>query len=470
MPPGSAPGGSGGGKSKTIVIIAAAVVVVVALAAAGWFLVGKNGSGGDDGGGAKGHGPLARMNAKPSSTQAKQLFKAPAPHAPTTDPLDLPSGWATDKVFAKATKNGILGVNAASGKRAWKVPLDGKVCGASKQISSTGKVAVVFAETVSSDAHCTQMAVVDVAKGKKVWQHKIPGSDDNLGSGIDVAISQNVAVAKVTGAEAAFSVSSGKQLWKQKYDTFGGCEDDGLAGGKHMLAIRKCGEISNPKMSVQRINPRTGRKIWEFKAPKGVQEVHVISAEPLVIAVATDPGKITDVMTVGPDHKLKGTISLGDREYDPGCSSGTESCTSAAADKNHVYLATGQHSGSAGQFGSTNELVALDFNSGQPTWKVDGGKDRQIRPIRMAGGKLLAYRTPTTSKGGEVVALDPSRQGKEQVYLRNPDATAEEEGYLTDAISEMPILYDNGRVFVQLKTASGSDKFSKYMAIGFGPK
>lgn len=451
-----------------IAIIAAAVAVVVVLAAGGWFLLNQDGPG-DDGGNKK-HGPLANSDAKPSSTKSKQLFKTPSPHVSGSGPLELPSGWATDKIFAKPTANGVQGVNAASGKKAWKIPLDGKVCATSKQVTSSGKVAVAFAETVSPEAKCTKIAVLDLTKGKKDWQATVPDSQDNLGSGTELAISRGVVMVRLDESEAAYPLSGRKPLWHQKMDSFSEkCTDDGIAGGKQMLAIRKCGDDHDPQMAVQRINPKSGKKKWEFKAPSGVKEIHVINVSPLVIAVSTEPGKTTDVMTVGKDHRLRGEISLGDREFDPGCEEGTESCANAAADSKHVYLPTKSHSGGQA-IGLTNEIMAFDFNSGEQSWKVDAGDGREIKPIRMAGSKLLAYRMPTYDKGGEVTAIDPARQGKEQLYMRNSDSTAEQEDDLASITSREPVVYANGRLFLQKNLISGHGTFDKYTSMGFGPK
>ncbi|HEV7625133.1 MAG TPA: PQQ-binding-like beta-propeller repeat protein, partial [Streptomyces sp.] len=240
------------------------------------------------------------------------------------------------------------------------------------------------------------------------------------------------------------------------------------AGGKDLMAVVECGDYTDPKVKVQKLNPKTGKSTWEFEAPKGVEGARVISTDPVVLAVGAGTSVPTDVMTVGDDGKLKAKISLGDHKYDPGCSSTEiESCVTAVADEKYVYMPSGQHQG---ETTSTNEILAFDLDSGKPAWKSDAGESRTIVPVRMDGAKLIAYKKPSYDAGGQVVAVDPAKQGKQEIYLRNPDDGARTESDLASISLRDAPLYVNGRLFLQRSLVSKSSlgSYGKYIGIGYG--
>lgn len=460
------PGGGGGGNGKAIAIIAAAVAAVLAVVTIGFFMLRDDGdpeaggSGGSSTGGTGGPG-----GGKPASTEGRELFKIPSPKLTAEESVSVTGAWATDKIFAKSTLNGIIGMDAASGKQAWKISLDGQICAASRHTTDDGKTAVIVAETKSSRAKCNQMAVVDLNKGRKLWQEKMPGSDSAVTLGMSMTVSQNVVAAKWIGGSVAYEMSGGAPLWQSHGGT--GCEDEGFAGGKELMAVVQCGSYSDPKLKVQKLNPKTGDATWEFDVPEGVQNARIVSSDPVVLAVSAGTSTPTDVMTVGDDEKLKSKISLGDRKYDPGCGTDVESCVSIAVDKNYVYLPSARHQGDTA---STNEIIAFDQASGKPKWKSDAGEKRTIVPVRMQGDKLIAYKKPTYDAGGQIVAVDPGAQGKQELYLRNPDDTAEIENNIAGITMREPPLYQNGRLFLHQtlisKRITGS--YGKYLGIGFG--
>ncbi|QPP08440.1 PQQ-binding-like beta-propeller repeat protein [Streptomyces bathyalis] len=456
-----APGGSGNGK--VIAIVAAAVAIVVAVVTIGIFLVNK-----DDGTEAR-QDPKTGTNDpggdKPASTEGRELFKIPSPKLSEDETASVTGAWATDKIFAKSTLNGIIGMDAASGKQAWKISLDGQICAAARQSTDDGKAAVITAETKSSRAKCNQMAVIDLDKGKKLWQETMPSSESAVTLGMNMAIGKNVVAAKWIGGSVAYKMSGGTPLWKSQ--SGGGCEDEGFAGGEELMAVVQCGSYGDPKLKVQKLNPKTGEANWEFDVPKGVQTARIVSADPVVIAVGAGSSTATDVMTIGDDEKLKAKISLGDNKYEPGCSTGVESCTSIVVDDDYVYLPSARHQGDSA---STNEIIAFDINSGSPKWKSDAGEKRTIVPVRMLDGKLIAYKKPTYDAGGQVVAVDPGAQGKQELYMRHPDDSAEDENNLGGISLREPPIYQNGRLFLHqtLISKRSSTSYGKYLGIGFG--
>ncbi|OEV28886.1 hypothetical protein AN219_19585 [Streptomyces nanshensis] len=462
--PGAGPGGSGGGNGKVIAIVAAAVATVLAVVTVGFFLVSN-----DKGTEAKDDGKTGTkgIGGKPASTEGKELFKIPSPKLTDEESVSVTGAWATDKIFAKSTINGIIGMDAARGKQAWKIDLDGQVCAASRHSTDDGKTAVVTAETKSSRAECNQIAVIDLNKGKKLWQEKMPNSERATTLGMNMTISQNVVAAKWIGGSVAYEMSGGTPLWKSE-GTGSGCQDEGFAGGEELMAVVQCGSYSEPKLKVQKLNPKTGEANWEFDVPKGVQSARIISSDPVVIGVSAGTSSTTDVMTVGDDEKLKSKISLGDRKYDPGCSTGVESCASAVVDDDYVYLPSARHQGD--DYSSTNEIIAFDLETGKPKWKSDAGERRTITPVRMQGDKLIAYKKPTYGAGGQVVAVDPGKQGEQELYMRHPDDSSETENNFAGITLREPPLYENGRLFLHqtLISERSTGTYGKYLGIGFG--
>ncbi len=461
--PGS-PGG-GGANGKVIAIVAAAVAAVVVIGTVGFFLVNDDSTTVSK----KNPGPTSENGGgKPGDTTGEELFKIKSPKINDDRAVITPGAWATDDVFAKTTVNGIVGMDAKSGEKAWELALDGEVCAASKHVTDSGRTAVIFRENESYRSDCSKAAVFDVDSGKKVWEKPLPGTGLATSSGVSLTISQNTVAAQWIGGSVAYKVSDGKQLWASKED--GSCQDEGFAGGKELMAVVKCGSYSDPTLKVQKVEPRTGKSKWEFDVPDGVERVRIISTDPVVLAVSAGTSTTTDVMTVGEDEKLKAKISLGDRKYDPGCGIEVESCATAVADKKYVYMPTGTHEG---QTSSTNELFAFDFESGKPKWKSDAGEQRTIIPVRLLDGKVIAYKKPTYSgSGGQVVALEPDGGGKQEVYLDNPGTSSRQENNFASLSMREPPLYQNGRLFLHhtLLSRNSTRSYAEYLGIGFGPQ
>jgi outer membrane protein assembly factor BamB len=457
-----APGG-GGGNGKIIAIISAAVAVVLIIGTVGFFLI--NDKDGDTEATGDKKSSTNESGGKPANEDAKELFKIKSPDIGGEDSKTAVGAWATDKIFAKGALDEVIGMDAASGKEAWKIPLDGDICTASRHVTDAGKTAVVTQETKSTKAACNQMAVIDLKTGKKVWQEKMPAADDSSTLGINMTISQDVVAAKWIGGSVAYKMSGGAPLWKSQATS--DCKDQGFAGGKELVAVVHCGSYSDPTVKVQKLNPKTGKSTWEFEAPGGVESATVLSTDPVVLAVGAGTSVATDVMTVDEKGKLKAKISLGDHKYEPQCGTETESCTTAVVDKNNLYMPSGQHQGDTY---TTNEILAFDLNTGKPKWKSDAGDNRTMVPVRMEGSKLIGYKVPTYDTGGQVVAIDPDAEGKQEVYLRNPDGSAQVERDFASISLRDPILYQNGRLFLQrsLVSKSNAGSYGKYIGLGFG--
>ncbi|MET7640309.1 PQQ-binding-like beta-propeller repeat protein [Streptomyces sp. NPDC005438] len=460
------PGGSGGGKGKLYGMIAGVVALVVIAGLGVFFLVGKDDDkGGDDE--AKPKPTQTQEGAtKPQSTDGKQLFKVPAPGTSGEFSRDSRGAWATDKLLVKTAVDHVVGYDRDSGREVWKIPVGKGTCTATETQSADGKVAVTYTEKApeKSLVKCDTMALLDIRKGKKVWDKPLPGGEgySTLSS---VAITDDmVAVANGSRGSAGYRLS-GKKLWQQTAS--GNCADYGYAGGSRMLAAVRCGTFTNSTYKVQELNS-SGKKVKEFSGlPNKVQAFNIVSVDPLVVGVGVGDYSLTDLYTVDESFKKKARISVPKDKYELRCDTdwGVGGCFNVVADEKGVYLPSKEHEGSSA-YGRTNEIWAFDFNTGKTLWKADAGEKRTMRPIQKAKGGILAYKGSGTDIGGEVIHIDTSgSEAKQSTWLRLP--FTDEERNLSYGISRDMVIYRDGRLFLQSSTVRDSD-LSRYIALGYG--
>ncbi|WP_181763764.1 PQQ-binding-like beta-propeller repeat protein [Streptomyces albidus (ex Kaewkla and Franco 2022)] len=443
-------GGNGkAGNGRARALVAAAVAVAIALVAAGFFMV---------------YGDEENGSGKDAASQGRELFKIKAPEVPAGESgVFLRGAWVTDEIYARTTTFGVIGVDPESGERKWRLPLDGLVCNASEHISSAGKTAVLMTESHNARAECTRLVVFDVNSGKKEWQKTMRAGQAAPDSKAGVTISQDVvAVRWAWRGTAAYKVSDGTLLWKAKKDSE--CVHESLTGGEELTAVVTCDHVvASVDSRVQKLDPETGKPTWEFRIPGAQTFAQVVSSDPMVVQ------RPRELMVIGEDRELTSTIPL--KKHNPGCRTDIESCLSVVVDDRYVYLPSLEHK--SGKGSSTNAVVAFDLDTGKAGWKSGAGRDRHIEPLRMEGGKLIAYKKPTYDAGGQIVAIDPVEKGKEQeLRLRNPDDREDvEHGFTRTTHVERP-LYENGRLYLQWSTLSDNyeDGLGAYVSAAFGPK
>ncbi|MFG3259525.1 PQQ-binding-like beta-propeller repeat protein [Streptomyces sp. NPDC048172] len=470
QPMGSA-GGPGRNNNKVIIIVAAVVAVLLVAGGSVFFLTKDDGgdkkdeSKGKKGGTSQGVGG-SDPNAKPKSTKGKQIVDIDAPKV--KDVTTVVGAWSTGKVFAKSTVNALIGMDLATNKQKYKLPLKGNVCAASNETTKDGLAAMVVQETISSGADCTRMVIVDVNKGKILQDKTMPNADTR--SIENVAISGDTVASAWIGGSAGYKISTGKKIWSATPST---CRDVGYAGGKSLVAVVECGnDLDNPEVSVQKLDPDTGKANWKYKMPKGAKNVRVASTDPVVLVAGAGDELTSDIFTVGEDKKLKAKISMGKR-YNKPCELEVDGCYGMAVDQNTVYLSTAEHSGSS-EYGRTNEVMAFDFNTGRAKWKSPAGEKRAIIPFKTQGSNVLAYKLPSYDSGGEIVSLDPQK-GKQTRLLKMPvsDVGEGEQAINVSSYSvDQPIVWDGRRMFLSDKLISersssvGNDV--PKLAVGFG--
>lgn len=444
------PGGPSGGNRTGVVVAVVSAVVALAVLAGGLVYILSGNPGDDVADGGTTHGTTGGGGGGGTGTQARQLFALQAPGV--SDVTDVEGAWATKDVFAKGTVGGVVGVDATSGKQRWKLPLDGEICAASRQLTADDVTAVI-SEDGSADGSCSQLVLFNVETGKKIWQKTMPGSDSAGALGMNVTLSGGTVAAAWIGGAVGYRLT-GEGVWKADPDK--PCRDRGYAGGEKLVALVEC--EGHDGVAVQTVDPTNGDGGKAYQVPGGDEFVQVASTDPLVL-VADDGDRVLAVE----DGKLTGQIDTKDR-YDVGCRSDTvEGCYNIAAGPGALYLQSKRHTGD-GDYRDTDEVVAFDL-TGKKLWETSGGKGRMLQPLRVAGGRVVAYRPQTFEAGGAIVTLD-AQTGEARTEMTMPKSDPADTLVPGELMERA--LYAGGRFYLQQHLIAGHDK--EYLAVGFGPK
>ncbi|MET7319092.1 PQQ-binding-like beta-propeller repeat protein [Streptomyces sp. NPDC005549] len=488
--------GPGGGRkiNAQVAIIVSAVVAIALIIGGGVWYAGSSDDGGKDdtasssggtgadggtdqkgGDGGKTSGAQEKAPADPAS---EVLFQVPMPAVSKEDSSVVVSGsWLTDKVYAKSGVAEVVGYDPDKGSKKWTIKLDGPVCATTRHVTDDNKTVIVHQPAMPTKAEpshgCTQVAVLDLDAGKKVWTKTAgdePMSFDN------VTISGDTVAAGSTDGGVAFDIAKGDILWSPK--TTDTCYDAGYGGGEKLVAVRKCGSYDARQLNIQTIDPKSGKVLSEYKMAKGIEYAGVVSTEPLVVAAdvgdsAGDGSGISDFFSIdNKTGKLLTRISAPGDQFAARCDSitKTESCNGLAAGNGKLYIATEEHEGSGESYSRANEVVAFDLATGKQTGqRADSGDDYTITPLRMDGGNVIAYKRPPYDKGGQVVSIDGATF-KQTTLLENPatEAVRDVESSMSPDYSEL--LYSQGHLYMSQVYASEptSADEKEYLAIGFG--
>ncbi|MFI8966282.1 PQQ-binding-like beta-propeller repeat protein [Streptomyces sp. NPDC053493] len=492
---------AGGGKklSAQMQIVIAAVVAVVLLIGGGlWYANsgddggkddtakgtsgGTGGDGGKDGGSAGiGGGGKEKPPANPKSKMAFQLQLPTVP-----DVTDLGGSWITDTAYVKTGVNSVVGYDLNKGTVLWTLPLTGQVCGTSRHTTADHKVPILFEATKRVAPRyyqpCTEVGLLDLTTGKLVWQTSVTG-----GNGGDAKVrfseitlhDRTVAAGGLDGG-AAFDVANGNVRWKPQPNA-DNCDDLGYGGGEGgLVAVRKCGSYDSPTVTIQNLDPMSGRPLAQFKMPSGVDYASVVSTKPLVVAAdvgdtAGDGSNISDFFSIDEKTgKLKAKITADADRYAARCrSTKVEGCSQVLVGNGRLYVPTEEHEGSTGEYGDeTNEIVAFDLATGQSApEKADAGDRYTLMPLRMDGGNLIAYKWPPYDRGGQIVSIDGGTM-KSTLLMENPGDKANRDAETSFSQTGAEFQYANGHFFVaetlvSKTTASTSSYGKRYLAVGF---
>ncbi|MET8827829.1 PQQ-binding-like beta-propeller repeat protein [Streptomyces sp. NPDC004610] len=493
--PGQGSGGSGGRRINAQLAIIVSAVVAIALIIGGgvWYSQSSGDDGNDTAASSGANGGKKDGNDKdgkadegaavpkgsepvPSDPAAELLFQIPAP-AVKGDQIDSVVGsWLTDSVYAKSGVNEVVGYDPDTGDKRWTLPLTGQTCGFARQIAGDG-TSVVLSETRKRNSEgdhesCTQITAFNVGSGKKLWSKSVTINDAEVEFAEASITGSTVAVGGGFTGGAAFDLTSGKVLWQPKVSN---CADAGYAGGAQLVAVHKCGEYGSEKFEVQVIDPKTGAVTWGYQVPAGLENIKVISTDPVVFGV--DSADITasgasDVFSLDDNGKLLYKIALKDGEYNHRCEiSRIDGCGGIVVGNGKLWVPTKEHD-AGGDYGQTNEIVAFSLETGKTTGdRIDAGDGYTIFPVRMDGGDLLAYKEGPYDGGDQIVSVNGGTM-KQTTLLETPDSRS-----VRDAISRMvpssaELRYTDGRLFLgkNLISRPYSEGEEVFTALGFGAK
>lgn len=482
--PGMPPGGPGGSGNRNRLIAIVAAVVAACLIAGGsiWALSGGDDSdendqanpgssdtadpgddGGSDGGSDSGSG--GREPGGGSEASGGELWKKTAKDAPKRG-VDAPGTWSVDNTLVKAAMDKVVGYDAAKGTEKWSVKLKGDVCAAPKQVSDDNKVVVGY--TGKQDDECPNVTVIDLEKGEQGWDKKLPKTggfaESYIGTGL--SISGDSFGATWQSGNGLFKVSDGKQI--KQPDTEAGCSVDGYGGGEKMLKAESCLEGKVTTGEVKELDPKTGKAKWTHKLPKNYAVDAVYSTSPIVLGLKNEEEKTGAIVALD-GKKQRSTLDPGKAKYQPKCgisgitSKSLELCTGYAVTKDRLYLPTEMERGDVGE-SSSNEIHAIDLDTGKRTGKAITMKGRLVTPISTEGSSLIAYGQPTYDSGGEVISVSSS--GEQKTLLKTPSSTSEQQGVLTEG----DLIYDNKRLFMASTRLQGDNGAYNTLLMAFGEK
>ncbi|MBQ1089576.1 PQQ-binding-like beta-propeller repeat protein [Streptomyces sp. B93] len=488
--PGTPPPSGGGSrnpfKGKPAVIIGAAVAVLV-VAGATVFAV----SGGDDDGKGK-KKPVAQQtdDAKPTDSgapvnpgdgsgdggedpenlnegrqagEAKVLWYKEAPDAPGSG-ADAEGMWITDRTAVKAAYKQLFAFNVADGDPTWDaITFDQKICATTPQKTADDKIVVAYMNGSSDRAKCNQLQEIDLATGEKGWSGEVAdGGLFDSALSIELSITGKTLMVGRSQSGTGYDVTTGKKLFDvKKYGD--ACFPTGFAGGERLISVASCGAgTDNAHDEVQELDPATGKAKWTRKFGKGWRVERAYSLDPLVVYSTNEDKKQWNISVLGKDGSIGAQVGV-DEDFAPECGwailqRDLTGCAGVAADGDTLYLPTESTA-------SANEIVAISLDNGKEKWRVKSPADAAMLPMRVEGGKLVAYVQPTYDTGGQVVAIPTTGSGHEPAkLLQNPQgaATVERSFFSRD------IDWVDGRFYISTTRLSGNDDAKEKLMLAYG--
>ncbi|MFC7304409.1 hypothetical protein ACFQVC_09325 [Streptomyces monticola] len=413
-----------------------------------------------------------------NAAQAQVLGKVPMAEVP--EMAGAMGMWATERNFVKADLKQITGYPPQGGKAQWRVPLSGEICWSSQTPTDDGLVAVLFQNDKDDPAVCTEVGLVDINKGKLLWQRQGKDADGYEQTFDEVTIGGGTVAAAGTSASAGWSVD-GKPLWRPVDER---CPDRGYAGdAAKLVAVRDCGDTDNPRLDVRSVDPRTRAVKSSFALPRGTEYAHVASTDPLVVAVddgdAPGGSGISGFLSID-DSTAKGRLlsrisAKGGKhgKYEAECpSSEVSGCAQLAVSKKAGALYLGTTEPADASSDAENDVVAFSLKTGKRIGGAQGVDGGRLLPFGLdADGRVLAYQESNimSEEGGAVWSVDPGT-GKKSKLLQNPSASYEMESRFE---SDRRVLYSGERLYMGADNVTEPSEVYKKpqpLAVVFGAK
>jgi outer membrane protein assembly factor BamB len=403
------------------------------------------------------------LNEGRQAGEAKVLWYKEAPDAPS-DGADAPGMWITDKTAVKAAYKQVVAYGVGDGEPAWDpVTLPQKICAVTPQRTSDDKIVVAYMSGTSDRAECNQLQQIDLNTGAKGWTGEVADGalfDSTLQ--IELSLSGDTLMVGRSQSGTAYDARTGKKLFdKKKYGD--SCFPTAFAGGARLIAVASCDATgANEHDEVQELDPRTGKAKWTQKFDKGWRVARTYSVDPLVVYSTNEDKKAWNISAFTATGKFRSQVAF-DEEFAPDCglailARDLQGCEGVAADADTLYLPTKATSG-------PNEIVAVDLATGKEKWRVKSPTDDSMLPLKIEGGKLIAYVEPSYAAGGRIVSI-PTGGGSHTPaeLLRNPQATAQ----IESAFFSKDVDWADGRFYLSTTRLTGNDESKEKLMLAYG--
>ncbi|MEW2510776.1 PQQ-binding-like beta-propeller repeat protein [Streptomyces sp. NPDC046870] len=484
--PGAAPGGPLDGKrasrKKTALITGSAVAALLVIGGTVFAVTGDG-----DGGGTK--KPVARQSDDPKDSataspttsagggadpenlnegrrpgEAKVLWYKPAPDAPASG-ADAPGMWITGGTAVKAAYKQVFAFRAADGGTAWgPLTLPQKICAVTPQKSADDKIVVAYMNGGGDRAKCNQLQQLDLRTGAKGWSTEVAdGGLFDSALSVELTVSGTTLMVGRSQSGTAYDIDSGKKLYdKKKYGA--ACFPAAFAGGTgRLIQVASCGAgTAKEHEEIQELDPATGKVRWTQALKKGWEVTRTYSVDPLVVYLTNRDKKAWNISTFTEDGKFRSEVKVNEK-FAPRCGWAVlerelQGCQGVAVDAGMLYLPTDSTV-------SANEIVAISLSDGKAKWRVKSPVDRPMAPVKVEGGKLVAYVRPSYDAGGQVVSVPVTGSSHRATgLLRNPQGAADAEDTFYDGVVD----WVDGRFFISSGRLSGDDDSKEKLMMAFG--
>jgi hypothetical protein len=395
--------------------------------------------------------------------EAKVLWYKSAPDAPGAG-ADAPGMWITGSTAVKTAYKQVFAYRVADGKQAWAtVTFPQKICAVTAQKSADDKVLVAYESGTSDRAKCDKLQQLDLTTGARGWSTTLAdGALFDSAISISMSITGRTVMVGRSQSGVAFDIDSGRKLFdKKRYGD--ACFPTAFAGGGRLISVASCDAGgANEHDEMQELDPRTGRVGWTRKFDKGWTVARTYSVDPLVVYSTNEDKKAWNISTFGADGRFRSQVGF-DGKFAPRCgwaiiSRDLQGCKGVAADASTLYLPTDAKSGA-------NEIVAINLANGKEKWRVKSPAAESMLPLKVEGGRLLAYVEPSYDAGGQVVSIPTTgSHHRPATLLRNPASTAPiENGFFAKDFA-----WADGRFYLSTTRLNGNDKAKEKLMLAFG--
>lgn len=481
------PGGSGSRnpfKGKPVMIVGAAVIALLVIGGTVWAVSGDDGkkdrkpvakqtddpepdaSGAPvnpgDGSGDGGEDP-ENLNEGRKAGESKVLWYKEAPDAPGSG-ADALGMWITDKTAVKAVYKQLSAYNVGDGKPAWEtITFPHKICSVTPTKTSDDKIVVAHMSGTSDRAKCNQLQLVDLDTGEKGWTEEVAeGALFDSVLSIEMSLAGDTLMVGRSMSGTAYDVTNGEKLFDtKKYGD--ACFPSGFAGGERLVQVASCGAGGNNEHDeLRELDPRTGKVKWTYAYEKGWRVDHTFSVDPVVVHASNEDKDTWNIATFTADGKVRSQVDV-DEDFAPDCgwaalSRGLQACQAVAVDGDTLYLPTVAA-------GGANEIVAISLADGKEKWRLKSPVAESMEPMKVEGGKLIAYVKPSYDSGGQVVAVPTGGSDHKPVELmQNPQSVADiERDFYSKAID-----WVDGRFYISTTRLTGNDESKEKLMLAYG--